>query len=52
LNNGYAFNEALKTPIPIMTSVTIASMMLETLAASSAHRTRFPERAGGLPRPE
>jgi hypothetical protein len=49
LNDAYAFNNALKTPMPIMVSVTMPSMMLEILVASSAHRIRLRERAGDLP---
>jgi hypothetical protein len=34
--------------MPIMTSVTKPSMMLETLAGNSAHQMRLIERAVGL----
>jgi len=39
----------LKIPKAIMASLTIPSMMFETLAVSSAHRIRLLERTGGAP---
>jgi hypothetical protein len=43
---------ALKTSMLIVPSVTMPSMMLETLAGNSARQMRLIERAGGLPQPD